>query len=70
MEKNRNTTQNSKYIKATQEVLYKACTNPKALTVWLAPGNMYGKVHNFELKVEGGYEMSLFYPKSEKETRR
>ncbi len=30
---------------------------------------MTGKVHNFDLKIGGGYQMSLFYPPSEKENR-
>ena len=63
------TTQNSKDIKATQETLYRAFTNPAALAAWLAPGEMTGKVHSFDLRVGGGYQMSLFYPQSEKESR-
>lgn len=61
------TTQSSKEIKATQEVLFRAFTNPIALEVWLAPGEMTGKVYDFEFRVGGGYEMSLFYPQYEKE---
>ncbi|MBI5030490.1 MAG: SRPBCC family protein [Chloroflexi bacterium] len=64
-----NSTRNSKTIKASPETLYRAFTNPKALAAWLAPGEMTGKVHSFDLRVGGGYEMSLFYPKSEKESR-
>jgi len=30
---------------------------------------MTGKVHNFDLRVGGGYQMSLFYPQSEKESQ-
>jgi uncharacterized protein YndB with AHSA1/START domain len=63
------TTQNSKDMKATQEALYQAFTNPAALEIWLAPGEMTGKVHSFDLRVGGGYQMSLFYPPSEKESR-
>jgi uncharacterized protein YndB with AHSA1/START domain len=63
------TTRNSKVIKAPQETLYRAFTDPEALAVWLAPGKMTGKVHSFDLKVGGGYRMSLFYPQSEKESR-
>ena len=63
------TTQNSKDIKATKEALYEAFTNPAALAVWLAPGEMTGKIHKFDLRVGGGYRMSLFYPESEKESR-
>lgn len=59
-------TQNSKTIKASPEALYRAFTDPKALQAWQAPGNMTGKVHQFDLRAGGGYEMSLFYPASEK----
>lgn len=63
------TTTNTKLIHASPEVIYKALTTPDALQVWQVPGDMTGKVHNFDLKVGGGYEMSLFYPESEKENR-
>jgi len=63
------TTQNSKVIKATRETLYRAFTNPSALEAWQAPGDMTGKVHNFDLRVGGGYTMSLLYPDSEKKER-
>ena len=66
---NRSATQNSKLIKASPEKLYRAFTDPKALAVFLAPGEMTGKVHSFDLRVGGGYQMSLFYPQSEKESR-
>ena len=62
-------TQTLKDIKATQEALYRAFTNPAALEIWLAPGEMTGRVHSFDLRVGGGYQMSLFYPPSEKESR-
>ncbi len=60
------TTRNSRDINTTPEVLYKAFTDPKALEIWLAPGDMTGKVHAFDLREGGGYQMSLFYPSSEK----
>src|SRR5438874_596200 len=60
------TTQNSLDIKATQEEVYNAFINPAALEVWQAPDDMRAKVHSFDLKVGGGYQMSLFYPESEK----
>ncbi len=63
------TTQNSKIINASPEKIYCAFTDPKALETWLAPGDMTGKVHNFDLRVGGGYQMSLFYPSTEKENR-
>ncbi|MBO0784226.1 MAG: SRPBCC domain-containing protein, partial [Ktedonobacteraceae bacterium] len=53
-------TRNSKFIKATPEVLYRACTDPAALAAWRAPGDMTGEVHSFDLRVGGGYQMSLF----------
>ena len=63
------TTRNSKLIQASPETLYRAFTHPEALAVWQAPGEMTGKVHHFDLSVGGGYQMSLFYPPSEKEFR-
>ena len=63
------TTQNSRDIRSTSETLYRAFTDPAALATWLAPGAMTGKIYNFNLKVGGGYQMSLFYPSSEKEAR-
>ena len=65
-EKNTSTNQNSKNINATPETLYQAFSNPKALELWLAPGEMTGKVHSFDFRVGGGYTMSLFYPASER----
>lgn len=58
-------TRNSKFIKAPQQTLYRAFTDPAALAVWLAPGDMTGIVHNFDYRVGGGYKMSLYYPSSE-----
>jgi len=65
----RSSTRNSKLIKAPQEALYRAFTDPAALAVWLAPGDMTGKVHHFDYRVGGGYQMSLYYPSSEKTSR-
>jgi uncharacterized protein YndB with AHSA1/START domain len=62
-------TQNSKFIKASPEAVYRAFTNPAALAVWLAPGEMNGQVHSFDYRVGGGYQMSLHYPSSEKTSR-
>ncbi len=63
------TTRNSKVIKGPQEALYRAFTDPAALAVWLAPGDMTGEVHSFDCRVGGGYRMSLYYPPSEKAFR-
>jgi uncharacterized protein YndB with AHSA1/START domain len=65
----RGSTRNSKFIKATPEVLYRAFTDPAALAVWYAPGDMTGEVHSFDYRVGGGYQMSLYYPSSEKTSR-
>jgi uncharacterized protein YndB with AHSA1/START domain len=58
-------TRTSRVIKAPREALYRAFADPAALSVWLAPGEMTGKVHAFDARVGGGYRMSLFYPASE-----
>jgi uncharacterized protein YndB with AHSA1/START domain len=62
-------THNSKFIKAAPETLYRAFTDPAALAVWLAPGDMIGEVHHFDGRVGGGYEMSLYYPPSAETAR-
>src|SRR5215211_2162578 len=58
-------TETSKIIKAPRESLYRALLDPEALADWLAPGEMTGVVHQFDARVGGGYEMSLFYPSSD-----
>src|SRR5438132_9405803 len=65
----RASTRNSKFIKATPEALYRAFTDPAALAVWLAPGDMTGEVHSFDYRVGGGHQMSLCYPSYEKTFR-
>jgi uncharacterized protein YndB with AHSA1/START domain len=65
----RASTRNSRFIKAPPEALYRAFTDPVALAVWQAPGDMTGKIHSFDCRVGGGYQMSLFYPSSEKVSR-
>ena len=62
-------TKNTKFIKAAPEALYRAFTDPAALVNWLVPGDMTGKVHNFDESVGGGYQMSLYYPPSEENAR-
>lgn len=62
-------TRNSKFIKPPPEVVYRAFIDPDALAAWQAPGDITAKPHNFDGRVGGGYEMSLFYPSSEKESR-
>jgi uncharacterized protein YndB with AHSA1/START domain len=62
-------TQNFNDIRATPEVLYLAFTDPAALEVWQAPGAMTAKIHQFDLRPGGGYEMSLYYPDSDMENQ-
>ncbi len=62
-------TRTSAVITAPREALYRAFTDPTALEVWLSPGEMTGKVHEFDGRVGGGYRMSLFYPASEQSSR-
>ena len=63
------TTQNSRLIKAAPDKLYHAFTDPAALEAWMAPGDMTGKVHSFDLSVGGGYVMSLYYPENRAQSR-
>lgn len=60
------TTKNSRVIQLTAQTIYNAFISPIALEIWQAPGKMTAKGYNFDLRVGGGYEMSLFYPDSEK----
>lgn len=61
------TTTNSKIIQADKEKVYNAFIDRKALEFWLAPYGMIGKIHDFNLKIGDGYEMSLFYKDTETE---
>jgi uncharacterized protein YndB with AHSA1/START domain len=62
-------TRASRVIRARPEEIYEAFTNPAALVAWLPPGEMTGKIHEFDARVGGGYRMSLFYPPSERAFR-
>jgi uncharacterized protein YndB with AHSA1/START domain len=61
----RTSTRNTKFIKAAPETVYHAFIDPAALVVWLTPGDMTAKVHDFDGSVGGGYQMSLYYPSSD-----
>ena len=63
------TSRNVKQFNASPEVLYRAWTDPDALAIWLAPENMTGKVHDFDLRVGGGYTMSLYYASTDTESQ-
>lgn len=55
----------SRVINAAPRTLYDAFVDPGALVEWLPPGNMTGKMHEFDARVGGGFRMSLYYPESE-----
>ncbi len=61
--------QTSAVINVSRETLYRAFTDPDALVVWQAPGEMTARVHAFDARVGGGYQMSLYYPASDQESR-
>ncbi|MBB4636292.1 SRPBCC domain-containing protein [Longimicrobium terrae] len=57
-------TSTSRLVRAPRQAVYDAFTRPDALAAWLAPEGMTGRVHQWDLRVGGGYVMSLYYPKS------
>ena len=67
--KGRGRTRNSRVIRAGREAVYRAFTSPDALAVWMAPGDMTAKVHQFDERVGGGYVMSLFYPEADESSQ-
>ena len=36
---------------------------------WQAPGDMREKIHSFDLRIGGGYDMSLYYPPAAKDVK-
>jgi uncharacterized protein YndB with AHSA1/START domain len=62
-------TRTSQIVKAPPEQVYAAFVDPAALVEWLPPGEMTGKIHEFDARVGGGYEMSLYYPEDERRMR-
>src|SRR5215467_11050826 len=65
----RTSTRSSRMINAPPEALYDAFMDPVKLVAWLPPGEMTGKMHEFDPRVGGGYRMSLFYPPTERSFR-
>jgi uncharacterized protein YndB with AHSA1/START domain len=57
-------TRASRIIDAPAVKLYAAFIDPIALAAWLPPGEMVGKIHEFDPRIGGGYRMSLYYPPS------
>jgi len=62
-------TRASRLIEASPDEVYEAFMNPAVLVDWLPPGDMTGKIHDFDARVGGGYRMSLFYPETEAASR-
>lgn len=46
-------------LKAPINRVYRAFTEPDALSYWMAPFGFLGKVHSMDLKVGGAYKMSF-----------
>jgi uncharacterized protein YndB with AHSA1/START domain len=51
----------SRVIAALPEQVYSALVNPEALTAWLPPAGMTGKIERFDLRPGGSYRMVLTY---------
>jgi uncharacterized protein YndB with AHSA1/START domain len=51
-------------IHAARPDVYRAFTEPDALEAWLAPGELTAEIDTFDLRVGGGFEMTLRYPDS------
>ena len=62
-------TRTTRVIRARPEALYDAFVDPAALVEWLPPDAMTARLHAFDARVGGGYEMSLFYPPEERRFR-
>jgi len=46
----------ARVIKALPEAVYQAFLDPAALTVWPPPGEMTGKIHSLDARVDGTSE--------------
>ena len=55
------TSTNSKLIQGAPKKVYDAFITKEALEYWLAPYGMTGKIHDFDARIGGGYDMSLVY---------
>ena len=61
----RASTRTSRVIRADPEKIYAAFLDPAALVEWLPPDGMTGRLHAFDGRTGGGYEMSLYYSAQE-----
>lgn len=59
----------SQVVGAPAEAVWDAFMDPRALAEWLPPGDMTGRIPRFDGREGGGYEMSLYYPETEREMR-
>jgi uncharacterized protein YndB with AHSA1/START domain len=62
-------TRTTRVIRASPDAIYGAFVDPATLVRWLPPAGMTGRLHAFDARVGGGYEMSLFYPPGERRFR-
>lgn len=46
-------------LKASPEKVYRAFTDPKALSFWMPPYGFLGEVHEFDATIGGTYKMSF-----------
>src|SRR5258707_8761397 len=67
--RSRVSTRTARVIAVRPEEIYDAFVDPAKLVAWLPPGEMTGKIHEFDARVGGGYRMSLFYPLTERSSR-
>ena len=68
-ESTRNSTSTTRMIRASPQVVYDAFIVPDVLLSWLPPAAMTARMHTFDARVGGGYEMSLFYSPQERRFR-
>lgn len=54
-----NTVELHRVLKAPVERVYRAFTDPDAVSYWMAPFGFLGKVHSMDFKVGGTYKMSF-----------
>jgi len=58
-------TQSTIVVPAPSERVYQAFMDPDELLAWLPPADMTGQMHEFDGRIGGGYQMSLFYAPDE-----
>ena len=56
-------------IRAKPPAVYDAFVDEEELLAWLPPAGMTARMHTFDARVGGGYEMSLYYSPNERQFR-